>query len=252
MRSVSILVRALLLASVVAEATIGQALGPRPIAAVIPTVLPDSANAVLTLGVVALLETELRSGGRVAVVSASNKVAWSASATDSAALRVARSRGAAYAVIVGAERVGASLRAGARVVARRGEVRVVDSVTSDASAVLTLVVELASSIRDFVLPDEVTRGGPVFRPPRPSVPYPALALYSKPRLLGTRMQRSAYCEMPLTPRPNGKRPSGCSQRSSRSISAELRAPRVRRGGDRAAAASNPRPSTRKRARTTSP
>ena len=176
MRFVSIAVRMLVVASVFANVAPGQT---RPRAAVIPAVLPDSDNAMLTLGLAALLEDELTSGGRVAVVSAPNGAQWRAAATDSAALRSARARGAAYAIIVGAEHVGSSVRAGARVVANRGEVRVVDSLTSEASGVPTLVVELASSIRDFVLPDEVTRGGPVFRPPRPSVPYPALALYSR-------------------------------------------------------------------------
>lgn len=179
MRCVPIVLRALLLSSVFAGVDSGQARGPRPKAAVIPAVLPESDNATLTLGVAALLEAELTSGGRVAVVRASNGAAWRAAATDSAALRTARAGGATYAIIVGAEHVGSSVRAGARVVANRGDVRVVDSLTSDASGVPTLVVELASSIHDFVFPDEVTRGGPVFRPPRPSVPYAALALYSR-------------------------------------------------------------------------
>jgi TolB-like protein len=157
-----------------------------PVVAVLDFALPtDSAHGDTTAlehGIPALLESELAADKRVHTVPRSGAHARASGAmTSAAAAAEARSRGASYAVLGEVAHVGDSLRVTARVIRTRDtSVFVLDDLTAALDEVPTLASDLAQSVADSIAPrTDATRGGPLFRPPRPPVPFAAMTLYSK-------------------------------------------------------------------------
>jgi hypothetical protein len=101
--------------------------------------------------------------------------------TAAGAAAAARTRGASYAVLGEVAHIGDSVRVTARVVrARDTSTFVLDELTAALDEVPTLANDLAETVADSIVPrTDGTRGGPLFRPPRPPVPFAAMTLYSK-------------------------------------------------------------------------
>ena len=159
---------------------------PAPIVVVLPFVLSgDSTHADTTLvehGITALLESQLATGKRVRIASHSGGQPPPADTmTTGEALAFARNHGASHAVLGMVTRVGDSLRVSGRVLRARDTVTIVlDTLTTPLDEVPTLINDLAESVADSIAPrTDATRGGPLFRPPRPPVPFAAVTLYSR-------------------------------------------------------------------------
>jgi len=133
-------------------------------------------------GILALVESELAAAKRVrAAQPAGPRASAHSTMTPAGAAAEARSRGASYAVLGEVAHVGDSVRVTARVVRTRDtSVFVLDDLTAALDEVPTLASDLAQSVADSIAPrTDATRGGPLFRPPRPPVPFAAMTLYSK-------------------------------------------------------------------------
>jgi len=159
---------------------------PAPTVVVLPLVMSnDSVHTDTTSiehGITALLESQLAANKRVRIASHSGaqSAPLGSTATGSAAA-AARSLGASHAVFGTVTRVGDSLRVSGRVLRARDTVTVVlDELTAPLDEVPTLIDDLAESVADSIAPrTDATRGGPLFRPPRPPVPFAAVTLYSR-------------------------------------------------------------------------
>ena len=159
---------------------------PPAIVVVLPFVMSnDFASADTTSieqGITALLESQLAAGKRVRIASRSGaETLPRRPSTSSAAVGFAKSHGASHAVLGTVARVGDSLRVNGRVVRARDTVTfVLDELTAPLDEVPTLIDDLAESVADSIAPrTDATRGGPLFRPPRPPVPFAAVTLYSR-------------------------------------------------------------------------
>ena len=180
-------VGALALAPLTARAQQPRGRAKPPVVAVLPfRMASDSAHADTTAieqGIAALLEAELASRPRVRIAkrAASRPPSDAFPAGDTIAATATRARGAAYGVLGNVRRAGDSVRVTARVVRARGaEARETDEVITALDDIPTLVAELADAVVDSIAPTSGgLRGPPLFRPPRPSVPFAAMALYSK-------------------------------------------------------------------------
>jgi TolB-like protein len=145
----------------------------------------DTLNADTTAvehGIAALLETQLTLGKRlrVARMERANTVAAAPTPT-AAAVTAARARGASYAVLGEVSFLADTIRVNVRVLRARDTLsRSIDELTATLDQIPTLVEDLADAVADSIAPRrDATRGGPLFRPPRPSVPFAAMTLYSK-------------------------------------------------------------------------
>ncbi|MEP7344172.1 MAG: hypothetical protein ABI877_02840 [Gemmatimonadaceae bacterium] len=145
----------------------------------------DSASADTTAiehGIAALLESELAASGRLRILSHRGATSSARSSdTGAAAASAARSRGASFAVLGDVTRSGDTLRVMARVVRARDTLtRALDEFTATLDQIPALVDDLAYALTDSIIPrKDFTRGGPVFRPPRPPVSFAAVSLYSR-------------------------------------------------------------------------
>ena len=159
---------------------------PRPAVAVFAVVHHgDTTRAdttALAHGVAALLESELSASRRLRVADLrSSDRARPALTSSTATVAAARSRGAPFALLAEFALVGDSVRVTARVLRTRDTTSIsLDRLTAGRDDVPALVDDLAESVADSLAPrTDATRGGPIFRPPRPPVSFGAMALYSK-------------------------------------------------------------------------
>jgi len=133
-------------------------------------------------GITALLESQLAAGKRVRIASHSSVQSPALRASTTGAVAAfAKSQGSSHAVVGTVTRVGDSLRVNGHVLRARDTVTfVLDELTAPLDEVPTLIDDLAESVADSIAPrTDATRGGPLFRPPRPPVPFAAVTLYSR-------------------------------------------------------------------------
>lgn len=159
---------------------------PAPIVVVFPFVMSGDSVVMDTTsieqGITALLESQLAARKRVRIAphSGAQSKPLITMSTESAAA-AAKNRGASYAVLGTVTRVGDSLRVSGRVLRARDTVTfVLDELTAGLDEVPALIDDLAESVADSIAPKaDATRGGPLFRPPPPPVPFAAVSLYSR-------------------------------------------------------------------------
>ena len=152
-----------------------EARPPAPVVAVLPFSVASAAAAeegpAIGQGIAALLHAELAAGSRVRVAGEPSASPAGTTGDD-----------ASHTVVGEVALAGDSVRVAARV--RRagdGASLVLDTLAALRDEIPTLVEELADVVTDSVAPrPETTRGGPpLFRPPRPPVPFAAMSLYSR-------------------------------------------------------------------------
>jgi TolB-like protein len=183
---------ALLTAALAVVSSYGEAQSPArktvrsPVVAVLPFTFYDDARqsdtTAIEHGIASLLETQLILGKRLRVAPNDRRAKTVAVlTTTAAAVSAARARGASYAVLGEVSFLADTIRVNARVLRARDTLsRGIDELTATLDQIPTLVEDLADAVADSIAPRrDPTRGGPLFRPPRPSVPFAAMTLYSK-------------------------------------------------------------------------